>query len=157
MQKPFISPLLFVCAIISRRFFTSLLVLSTPKNKALPITSTSTIPDASPRRSAIHRKRMNDGYKYRGRGLIQITGRANYAAYNSSKYCKGDVVNHPELLAKPLGAVKSSMWFFDSHNLNKYADKDDLVKITKIINGGTNGLEHRRAFLEKAKSVLLKN
>ena len=102
-------------------------------------------------------KKDGDGYKYRGRGLIQITGRANYSAYNNSKYCKGDVVNNPELLSKPLGAVKSSMWFFESHNLNKYADKDDLVKITKVINGGTNGLEQRRAFLDKAKSVLLKN
>lgn len=97
-----------------------------------------------------------DGYKYRGRGLIQITGRANYSAYNSSKYCKGDVLTNPELLEKPLGAVKSSMWFWLTHNLNKLADKDDIVKITKTINGGTNGLAQRKAYLEKAKKVLLK-
>lgn len=102
-------------------------------------------------------KKDGDGYKYRGRGLIQITGRANYTAYNNSKYCKGDVLTNPELLEKPLGAVKSSMWFWLTHNLNKLADKDDIVKITKTINGGTNGLEQRRAFLDKAKSVLLKN
>lgn len=96
-----------------------------------------------------------DGYKYRGRGLIQITGRANYSAYQSSKYCKGDIMTHPELLEKPLGAVKSSMWFWHTHNLNAYADSDDITKITKIINGGTNGLDSRKAYLEKAKSVLI--
>ena len=67
------------------------------------------------------------------------------------------MLTNPELLEKPLGAVKSSMWFWLTHNLNKLADKDDIVKITKTINGGTNGLEQRRAFLDKAKSVLLKN
>ena len=101
-------------------------------------------------------KKDGDGYKYRGRGLIQITGRANYSAYNSSKYCKGDVLTNPELLEKPLGAVKSSMWFWLTHNLNKLAYKDDIVKITKTINGGTNGLAQRKAYLEKAKKVLLK-
>ena len=59
-----------------------------------------------------------DGYKYRGRGLIQITGRANYDAYNRSAYCKGDVMKNPELLEKPLGAVKSSMWWWKTHGLN---------------------------------------
>lgn len=101
-------------------------------------------------------KKDGDGYKYRGRGLIQITGRANYSLYYSSKYCKGDVMNHPELLEKPLGAVKSSMWYWLIHNLNKYADRDDIVKITKIINGGTNGLDQRKMYLERAKKVLLK-
>ena len=101
-------------------------------------------------------KKDGDGYKYRGRGLIQITGRANYSAYNSSSYCKGDVLRNPDLLAEPLGAVKSSMWFWLTHNLNKLADKDDIVKITKTINGGTNGLAQRKAYLERAKKVLLK-
>lgn len=97
-----------------------------------------------------------DGYKYRGRGLIQITGRANYSAYNNSRYCKGDVVANPELLEKPLGAVKSSMWFWLTHNLNDYADRDDILKITKAINGGTNGIAQREAYLKRAKDVLLK-
>ena len=97
-----------------------------------------------------------DGYKYRGRGLIQITGRANYSAYNNSRYCKGDVVANPELLEKPLGAVKSSMWFWFTHKLNDYADRDDILKITKAINGGTNGIAQRTAYLQRAKDVLLK-
>lgn len=97
-----------------------------------------------------------DGVRYKGRGLIQITGRANYAAYTASKYCKGDVVKNPELLEKPLGAVKSSMWYWLTHDLNSYADKDNILRITKIINGGTNGLANRETYLKRAKKVLLK-
>lgn len=97
-----------------------------------------------------------DGVKYKGRGLIQITGRANYTAYNNSTYCKGDVVNNPELLSKPLGAVKSSMWFWLANDLNRHADKDNILRITKIINGGTNGLANRETYLKRAKKILLK-
>lgn len=95
-----------------------------------------------------------DGYKYRGRGLIQITGRANYDAYNRSAYCKGDVMKTPELLEKPLGAVKSSMWWWNTHGLNILADNDDVVKITKKINGGQNGLKERCGYLARAKRAL---
>lgn len=95
-----------------------------------------------------------DGYKYRGRGLIQITGRANYCAYQSSAYCKGDILTHPELLEKPLGAVKSSMWWWKTHKLNAYADNDDIVRITKIINGGTKGIKERCMYLARAKKAL---
>lgn len=95
-----------------------------------------------------------DGYKYRGRGLIQITGRANYDAYNRSAYCKGDVMKNPELLEKPLGAVKSSMWWWKTHGLNILADNDDVVKITKKINGGQNGLNERCRYLARAKRAL---
>lgn len=94
-----------------------------------------------------------DGYKYRGRGLIQITGRANYQAYQDSKYCRGDIMNEPQLLEQPLGAVKSAMWWWWKHDLNKLADKDNFTAITKTINGGTNGLESRRKFLVRAKKV----
>ncbi len=98
-----------------------------------------------------------DGYKYRGRGLIQITGRANYQAYQSSKYCTGDIMEHPELLEQPLGAVKSGMWWWWKHELNKLADSDSFVAITKVINGGTNGLESRRKYLKRAKAVIINN
>lgn len=94
-----------------------------------------------------------DGYKYRGRGLIQITGRANYQAYQNSKYCTGDIMEYPELLEEPLGATKSAMWWWWKHDLNKLADSDCFLAITKIINGGTNGLESRRKFLTRAKKV----
>lgn len=95
-----------------------------------------------------------DGYRYRGRGLIHITGRANYMEYQKSSRCKGDIITHPELLEKPLGAVKSAMWFWESHGLNKLADKDSVLAVTRRINGGTNGLESRKNYLARAKKAL---
>lgn len=95
-----------------------------------------------------------DGYRYRGRGLIQITGRANYMEYQKSSRCKGDIITHPELLEKPLGAVKSAMWFWESHGLNKLADKDSVLAVTRRINGGTNGLESRKNYPARAKEAL---
>lgn len=92
-----------------------------------------------------------DGVKFKGRGLIQITGRANYEAYKA--YCKFDVVSSPELLERPLGAVKSSMWWWKNHGLNELADDDDVLAITKVINGGTNGLADRKQYLERAFKV----
>lgn len=94
-----------------------------------------------------------DGYKYRGRGFIQITGRANYQAYQDSPHCTGNVMDEPQLLEKPLGAVKSGMWWWWKHDLNTLADSDSFLAITKTINGGTNGLESRRKFLARAKGV----
>ena len=94
-----------------------------------------------------------DGQKYKGRGLIQVTGRANYEAYK--QYCGFDVVKQPELLAKPVGAIRSSMWFWKSKGLNELADRDEFTAITKRINGGTNGIEDRRKYLARAKKVLI--
>jgi putative chitinase len=96
-----------------------------------------------------------DGQRFKGRGLIQLTGRANYEAYK--KYCGFDVVKQPELLAKPVGAIRSSMWFWKSKGLNELADRDEFVAITKCINGGTNGIEDRRKYLARAKRVLVHN
>ena len=93
-----------------------------------------------------------DGVKYKGRGLIQLTGRANYTKYKA--YCGFDVVSQPELLARPIGAVRSSMWFWKQKALNYYADRDEFVKITKRINGGTNGLKQRETYLKRAKAAL---
>lgn len=96
-----------------------------------------------------------DGRKYKGRGLIQLTGRANYTKYKA--YCGFDVVEKPTLLAQPLGAVRSSMWFWATHGLNKMADVENgnnteavLTMCTKRINGGVNGLSMRRVYLHRA-------
>ncbi len=93
-----------------------------------------------------------DGVRYKGRGLIQITGRANYAAYR--QYCGFDVVSNPGLLEQPLGAVRSSMWYWKTHGLNELADADNITAITRRINGGTNGLSSRKNYLTKAKRAL---
>lgn len=92
-----------------------------------------------------------DGQRYKGRGLIQLTGRANYEAYK--KYCGYDVVKQPELLAQPIGAIRSSMWFWWKNNLNALADRDDIVAVTKRVNGDTNHLFERRNYMTKAKKV----
>lgn len=93
-----------------------------------------------------------DGQKYKGRGLIQLTGLANYKDYK--KYCGFDVVADPKLLAKPVGAIRSSMWFWKTKGLNELADKDAFLTITKRINGGTNGLLDRQKYLNRAKKAI---
>lgn len=93
-----------------------------------------------------------DGWKYRGAGFIQITGRNNYEAL--SKYTSIDYVNNPELLLNEADAIISALWFWKVNNINTLADKDDLIGVTKRINGGTNGLEDRRIKLSKWKRKL---
>jgi putative chitinase len=95
-----------------------------------------------------------DGVKYKGRGLIQITGRANY---NTLGIAFGiDFVNAPELLESPRWATLSAGWFWNSRKLNEIAKlgtEDAFLKVTKKINGGTNGLEDRKNYWTKAKKV----
>lgn len=93
-----------------------------------------------------------DGIKFKGRGLIQLTGRNNYQKYK--QFCGYDVVAKPALLSQPVGAIRSAMWFWQTHGLNELADADDFLTITKKINGGTNGLESRKNYLKKAKQAL---
>lgn len=95
-----------------------------------------------------------DGYKYKGRGLMQLTGRANYQAYQDSQFCNGNIMDNPSLLEQPLGAVKSGMWYWWKRGLNKVADKDNVTAVTKKINGGTNGLASRKTYLARAKKAL---
>jgi putative chitinase len=94
-----------------------------------------------------------DGVRFKGRGLIQVTGRANYET--CGKALNLDLLTHPELLEEPLNACRSAGWFWKSKGLNEWADKEDFVKITRIINGGENGLKERTEFYEKAKKVLV--
>ena len=95
-----------------------------------------------------------DGVKFKGRGLLQLTGRANYQAYANSPFCNGDLMSHPDWLAKLPGAVKSAMWYWMSRGLNALADQDNVFAITRKINGGTNGLEQRKIYLTIAKANL---
>lgn len=93
-----------------------------------------------------------DGVKYKGRGLIQITGRLNYA--KCSLALDIDCVNKPELLEGPINACRSAAWFWKTNGLNELADVGDFLKITRRINGGVNGLADRQALYKKAKEVL---
>ncbi len=96
-----------------------------------------------------------DGQKFKGRGLIQLTGRANYAAYGSAigvNLIDGDdsrrIATDPEL------AVDVACWFWASRQLNQFADRDDIEEITRRINGGLNGLADRERQLGRAKFFL---
>jgi putative chitinase len=93
-----------------------------------------------------------DGYTYRGRGLIQITGRANYRI--CGKALRLDLELHPELLEQPDIASRSSGWFWKTHGCNELADNGDFVAITKRINGGLNGQPERLALLESTTAAL---
>jgi putative chitinase len=93
-----------------------------------------------------------DGSKYRGRGFIQITGRANYAAAGKALHL--DLIDHPEILEDPEMVAVSAAWWWKSHGLNELADTGDFHRITRVINGGTNGLADRLARWEKAKDAL---
>lgn len=92
-----------------------------------------------------------DGWRYRGRGLIQLTGRLNYLNYEKSGYCVGKLTDHPEWLVNSPGAYKSAMWFWYANGLNVLADKDDVNAVTKRINGGYNGLSERLYYLRRYK------
>ena len=93
-----------------------------------------------------------DGVRFKGRGLLQTTGRINYTAAMMALGI--DCVEHPELLELPENACRSSAWFWSTHGLNELADKELFEKITKRINGGLNGYPDRLALYNKAKEVL---
>jgi putative chitinase len=93
-----------------------------------------------------------DGYKYCGRGLIQLTGKSNYIAFADSLEITPEEAS--EYLATFEGAAQSACWFWESNNLNQWADKGDILTLTKRINGGTIGLEDRIKHYEHALHVL---
>jgi len=93
-----------------------------------------------------------DGFKYRGRGLIQTTGRHNYLKTGMALGL--DLIEHPELLEQPENAANSAAWFWEEHGLNELADAGDFIRITRRINGGVNGLAERQALLQTATEAL---
>jgi putative chitinase len=96
-----------------------------------------------------------DGAKFPGRGLIQVTGRTNYAKASQALFGDDRLLNNPEILEQPEWAAKSAVWYWSTRNLNALADADRFTDITKAINGGTNGIDDRRARYKLALSVLL--
>lgn len=93
-----------------------------------------------------------DGYRFRGRGCIQLTGHSNY--FHAGKALGVDFVMDPDLVANPKYAALTAGWFWDTHKLNAPADALDHAKVTKIINGGTIGLEDRIKHTQQALLVL---
>lgn len=108
--------------------------------------------DAYEGRTSLGNIYLGDGRKYKGRGLIQITGRSNYAAVGEA--LNYDFINNPEHLELPGAATMSAGWFWDRAKLNQLADVDNYKKITRIINGGYNGLIDRMRHWEHMKKIL---
>lgn len=93
-----------------------------------------------------------DGWKYRGRGLIQLTGKDNYASFSMD--ADNEALVKPDLVAEPELAALSAGWFWKKNGLNALADNRDIVGMTRRINGGTNGLDDRQMRYSRLISVL---
>ena len=93
-----------------------------------------------------------EGYKFRGRGLIQLTGKDNYTRFGASLNSTAEQAS--DYCSTQKGAFESACWYWRANNLNKFADADDIVGMTEAINGGTIGLEDRKEKYELAKSIL---
>jgi len=93
-----------------------------------------------------------DGWRYRGRGAIQLTGHNNYAAFANDVGMGLDEV--VEYLSTPDGAIESAAWFWNKNNLNEWSDNQDVLTVTKKINGGTHGLQERDHLFQQGMSLL---
>jgi putative chitinase len=96
--------------------------------------------------------RDGDGPRYKGRGLLQLTGRANYAEYG--KALGVDLENQPKLAAEPALSLRIACEYWKRHKINDACDRDDIIAVTRLINGGTNGLDERRKFTSAAKTAV---
>lgn len=104
-------------------------------------------------RADLGNTRPGDGPRFRGRGLIQVTGRANYAAVAAGLGI--DCVERPELLEQPQHAARSAAWWWTHNGCNEMADAEDFHALTRRINGGYNGLDDRLARWEQARRHVL--
>jgi putative chitinase len=93
-----------------------------------------------------------DGFRFSGKGLFQLTGHSNF--YHAGKALGEDFVMQPELVKTPRYAALTAGWFWDTHKLNKYADLQDFLMMTKKINGGTIGLDDRIRHINHALDIL---
>jgi len=103
-------------------------------------------------RTDLGNTQLGDGRRFKGRGLIQITGRSNYLACGQALGI--DLIQAPARLAEYDLACLSAGWFWSKHQINQFADRDDIEMVTRTINGGLNGFEERQYYLDAAKDVL---
>lgn len=94
-----------------------------------------------------------DGYRYRGRGYIQLTGRANYTEFSRDMFYCDRAVKNPDLVSRLPYAAWAAGWYWHKRGINRLADKDDLVLVTRRVNGGLNGLADRARYLDMAKRL----
>lgn len=104
-------------------------------------------------RADLGNNQAGDGKRYKGRGPIQLTGRANYRRVG--QLIGIDLESHPEIVSHPSLGLLVGCVYWDGRKLNAKADADDLLGLTKAINGGTNGLEDRKDQTAKAKALVL--
>lgn len=143
---------------ISENLNYSAVGLMTTFKKYFPDLKTAKEYERSPERIAnrVYANRMGngsessgEGWKYRGRGFIQITGKDNYTIL--SKYTRIDYLNNPDLLLNEADSMISALWYWNRIKANELADKGDIKEITRKINGGFNGLSDRINKLQKWK------
>ena len=94
-----------------------------------------------------------DGRKFRGRGLIQLTGRSNYSAFNQELPEDVDIIKYPQLVEEFPLALHAATWFWTTRKLNEVADQGDFKRITKRINGGYHGFQDRLDYLHKTEKL----
>ena len=104
-------------------------------------------------RADLGNTQAGDGKRYKGRGPIQLTGRANYRTFGRKVGI--DIEAHPEVVALPSFGLLVACMFWDDRRLNALADADDVEAVTRRVNGGLNGLAERKTYLIKAKGLLL--
>jgi putative chitinase len=104
------------------------------------------------KRGAMGNVEDGDGWRFRGRGIKQLTGRNNYTAFGKSVGMSAEEA--AEYVATKKGAIESACWFWATNSIDRYADNDDIVGMSKRINGGTIGLEDRQSRYERAKGIL---
>jgi putative chitinase len=95
-----------------------------------------------------------DGWKYHGRGILQITGKENYGLCSTAVYGDDRLLDNPDLLIEKDGAIASACWFWNTRQLNAWSDAENIREVTRRINGGYNGLADRQARYTKALNAL---
>ena len=98
--------------------------------------------------------RNGDGYKFRGAGILQITGRENYELCSIGIGMNRQLLDNPELLTQPVNAIKSALWFWQKNNCSRHVNQGNFTQACRIVNGGTKGLQERTELYEKAWSVI---